>query len=181
MLKLNYKRKGADELNYIIRKPELSDAAMIIKHKEIVTEENPETLATPVEGHSISLEEQEEMIKSEGPEDLGLVVEVEGRIVGILNLFQLNRKKFEHVCQFGISIQEAYSDQGIGSDLIHRAIEHAENSDVLEKIILDVFSNNEGAIHFYESLGFIKEGHQVRQVKLDDGYTDLIHMAKFVD
>lgn len=173
--------RGDGNLEYVVREAKLSDAAMLIKHKEIVTQENPDTLATPIEGHSLSMEDQEKSINSVGAEDLGLVVEVDGKIIGLLNLFQLNRKKFEHVCQFGISIQEAYSGHGIGSDLIRRAIEHAEQSDILEKIILDVFSNNTDAIRFYEKLGFVKEGHQVRQVKLEDGYTDLVHMAKFTD
>lgn len=168
-------------MEYVIREAVLSDAKQLIKHKEIVTEENPDTLATPVEDHSLSVKEQEEMIENTGDEDMGLVVEVDGRIIAIINLFQLDRKKFEHVCQFGISVQEQYSDHGIGSELIKRAVEHAKKSTVLEKIVLDVFSNNESAVSFYKSLGFVEEGRQVRQVKLDDGYTDLIQMALFTD
>ncbi|WP_462421626.1 N-acetyltransferase family protein [Salinicoccus sp. Marseille-QA3877] len=167
-------------MEYIIRKPELKDAEQIIEHKEIVTEEYPDTLATPIEDRGIPLEKQEDNITSLSKEDLGLVVEVDGRIVGILNLRQNPRKKFEHVCQFGVSLQPQYAGHGIGTELIDRAVKHAEESKVLEKIVLDVFSNNEGAIRFYERLGFVQEGRQKDQVKLKDGYTDLIQMAKFV-
>lgn len=167
-------------MDYIIRKPELEDAQQIIEHKEIVTEKYPDTLATPIEDKGIPLEKQEDNIASLKKEDLGLVVEVEGRIVGILNLRQLDRKKFEHVCQFGVSLQPEFAGHGIGTELIERAIRHAEESPVLEKIILDVFSNNKGAIRFYERLGFVQEGRQKDQVKLKDGYTDLIQMARFV-
>lgn len=168
-------------MDYTIREPEQSDAAMLIEHKEIITEEYPDTLATPMEDKILTIAEQEELIENYPPEDLKLVVEVDDRIVGMLNLFQLNRKKFEHVCQFGISLQSKYAGHGIGSDLVDRALEHAEQSEILEKIILSVFSNNEGAIRFYERLGFVEEGRQKRQVKLKEGYTDLIQMGRFVD
>lgn len=167
-------------MDYIIRKPEIKDAEQIIEHKEIVTEEYPDTLATPIEDRGIPLEKQEDNITSLKKEDLGLVVEVDGHIVGILNLRQNPRKKFEHVCQFGVSLQPKYAGHGIGTELIDRAVRHAQESAVLEKIVLDVFSNNEGAIRFYERLGFVQEGRQKDQVKLKDGYTDLIQMAKFV-
>lgn len=167
-------------MEYNIRKPEIKDAEQIIEHKEFVTEAYPETLATPIEDRGIPLDQQEENITSLTKNDLGLVVEADGRIVGILNLRQNPRKKFEHVCQFGVSLQPKYAGHGIGSELIERAIKHAEESTVLEKIVLDVFANNEGAIRFYERLGFVQEGRQKDQVKLKDGYTDLIQMAKFV-
>lgn len=167
-------------MEYIIRKVITRDAEQLIRHKEIVTKENPDTLATPVEDHQLTVSEQEKLIEETGAEDLVLVAEADGRIVGLINLFQLDRKKFEHVCQFGISVQKAYSDHGIGGALVERVIEHAQNSKVLEKIILDVFSNNGPAIAFYENFGFQTEGRQVNQVKLEGGYTDLIQMALFV-
>ena len=80
----------------------------------------------------------------------------------------------------GMGIGAFAAGHGIGTELIDRAIRHAEESEILEKIVLDVFSNNEGAIRFYERLGFVQEGRQKNQVKLKDGYTDLIQMAKFV-
>ena len=167
-------------MEYIIRKPEIKDAEQIIEHKEIVTEAYPDTLATPIEDRGLPLDQQEDSITSLTKEDLGLVVEADGRIVGILNLRQNPRKKFEHVCQFGVSLQPQYAGHSIGTELIDRAIKHAEESTVLEKIVLNVFSNNEGAIRFYERLGFVQEGRQKNQVKLKEGYTDLIQMAKFV-
>ena len=129
-----------------IRKMEVKDAASIIEHKKKVTEENPDTLATAIENKTITIEEEEATVKSLGPNDLGIVAVDGDKVVGMLNMRQDHRKKFEHIGQFGISMQQAYTGSGTGTEMVKQAIQFARDNDMLEKIILTVFSNNPGAI-----------------------------------
>ncbi|CAD2070753.1 putative acetyltransferase YhhY [Jeotgalicoccus aerolatus] len=160
-----------------IRKMEVKDAASIIEHKKKVTEENPDTLATAIENKTITIEEEEATVKSLGPNDLGIVAVDGDKVVGMLNMRQDHRKKFEHIGQFGISMQQAYTGSGTGTEMVKQAIQFARDNDMLEKIILTVFSNNPGAIKLYKKLGFEEEATLKNQVKLAQGYTDLVYMS----
>lgn len=160
-----------------IRKMEVKDAASIIEHKKKVTEENPDTLATAIENKTITIEEEKATVKSLGPNDLGIVAVDGDKVVGMLNMRQDHRKKFEHIGQFGISMQQAYTGSGTGTEMVKQAIQFARDNDMLEKIILTVFSNNPGAIKLYKKLGFEEEATLKNQVKLAQGYTDLVYMS----
>ena len=165
---------------YEIRKMEVQDAASIIEHKKLVTAENPDTLATAIENKTITIEEEEATIKSLGSNDLGIVAVNGDTVIGMLNLRQDHRKKFEHIGQFGISLQRAYTGSGTGTKMVEQAIEFARNNEKIEKVILTVFANNPGAIKLYKRLGFEEEATLKNQVKLADGYTDLVYMANFL-
>ncbi|CAD2072087.1 GNAT family N-acetyltransferase [Phocicoccus pinnipedialis] len=167
-------------MDFEIRESVLSDAEQLIEHKLIVTKENPDTLATLIENHYISINEQEETIENVGPNDYKRVAVVDGKIVGIINMKQDLRKKFEHIAQFGISVQQEYAGMGIGSRLIENALEFAKSNEFIEKVMLTVFSNNTGAIRLYERFGFEKEATLTNQVKLEEGYTDLIYMTQWI-
>lgn len=165
---------------YEIRKMELRDAASIIEHKKIVTAENPDTLATAIENKNITIQEEETTIKSLGPNDLGIVAVDGDKVIGMLNLRQDQRKKFEHVGQFGISLQSGYTGSGMGTAMVEQAVEFARSNEKMEKVILTVFANNPGAIKLYKRLGFEEEATLKNQVKLVDGYTDLVYMSNFL-
>lgn len=164
-----------------IRKMEVRDAESIIAHKTIVTEENPDTLATAIENKKITVEEEIATIQSLGPNDFGIVALDGDTVIGMLNLRQDHRKKFEHIGQFGISVQRAYTGTGTGTKMVEQTVEFARNNEKLEKIILTVFSNNPGAIKLYERLGFEEEATLKNQVKLKNGYTDLVYMSNFLE
>lgn len=52
---------------------------------------------------------------------------------------------------------------------------------MLEKLCLQVFATNSRAIALYTSLGFVEEGRQVRDIKLETGdYIDVLMMGRFV-
>jgi ribosomal protein S18 acetylase RimI-like enzyme len=44
----------------------------------------------------------------------------------------------------------------------------------IEKVELDVFSDNVGALRLYDSFGFSEEGRKVRGRKLDDRYQNAL-------
>ncbi len=80
-----------------------------------------------------------------------------------------------------MSIQEPYTDQGIGSSLLQHLLEWAKKDERVEKVSLEVFSNNKRALHLYEKFGFIEEGRRKKNAKLRPGYyVDDIYMSQFV-
>ena len=168
-------------MNLEIRKPKIEDAESIIEHKIKVTKENPDTLATAIENQEPDLEDQINKIKNIGENDLKLVALDGDTVIGIINMFHDKRHKFRHIAQFGISVQHKYAGHGIGSKLIEEVVQFSKENEHIEKLILTVFGNNDGAIRLYERFGFEREATLKDQVKLNnDSYTDLIYMSKWV-
>ena len=50
----------------------------------------------------------------------------------------------------------------------------------IEKLNLEVFSTNTGAIELYRKLGFREEGRKIRQFKIFDEYADDVLMTLFL-
>jgi RimJ/RimL family protein N-acetyltransferase len=165
----------------IIRKAVQEDAESLLLHFKKVLTENPNFFATTLEEFTITVAEEVEFIHNLEKNGLLLVAEVAGKIIGMLN-FQLSpRKRFSHQGMFGMSIQEAYTNMGIGRSLINQLLDWAKNDPRVEKVSLEVFSNNERAIHVYRKLGFVEEGRRVKAAKLGPNeYVDDLVMSVFV-
>jgi RimJ/RimL family protein N-acetyltransferase len=169
------------ESNSRIRRADISDAEQIIAHTKKVLVESSEFLGTSVEEFHPTLEEEIAWIEHHQQHGLLLVAEREQTIIGLLNFRLSTSKKFSHQGMFGMSIQQAYTNQGIGHSLIQQLIEWAKQDSRVEKISLEVFSNNERAIHLYTKLGFVIEGRRVKNARIAPGvYVDDIMMSMFV-
>ncbi|MFD2443849.1 GNAT family N-acetyltransferase [Bacillus sp. CGMCC 1.16607] len=167
--------------NIIIRKAIESDAEQLIQHMRIVLKENSHFLGTSLEDYHPTLEEEMTWINTHNQNGLVLVAEVNITIIGFLYFRLSTSKKFSHKGIFGMTIQELYTNKGIGSALIKQMLEWAEKNKRVEKITLEVFSNNERAIHLYKKHGFIEEGRLVKNAKLGPNeYVDDILMSRFV-
>ncbi|MGG1575136.1 N-acetyltransferase family protein [Fictibacillus sp. NRS-1165] len=164
-----------------IRKATEADAEQILIHTKKVIKSYPDFLATSPEEFKTTLEEEKEWIASHEQHGLLLVAEVQEKVIGLLNFQLSTRKKFSHQGMFGMSIQEPYTEQGIGSSLLQHLLEWAKKDERVEKISLEVFSNNKRALHLYEKFGFKEEGRRKKNAKLRPGhYVDDIYMSQFV-
>ncbi|WP_054703528.1 GNAT family protein [Bacillus sp. JCM 19041] len=164
-----------------IRSAQIGDAEAIIKHTKHVLAENPLYYGTAVDEFMITVEEEEEWIKSHTDKGVILLAELGGQLVGMVHLRLSTSRRFAHQAILGISIKEAFAGKGIGSKLIKQLLEWAKENPQIEKVSLEVFSNNERGMHLYKKLGFKEEGRRVRNARLDDGtYVDDIIMAQFV-
>ncbi|MDR4887080.1 GNAT family N-acetyltransferase [Fredinandcohnia sp. QZ13] len=164
-----------------IRPVRKEDASQLIEHTKIVLTESTFMLTTPEE-FTLTVEEEEKWIEGHTkPGNLIIVADIEGKIIGNLNFQTSKRKRLSHLGYFGISIQEAYCNHGIGSKLLEYLLEWALKEPKLEKVCLEVFSHNKRAIHLYKKFGFKEEGRKVKYVKFSDRhYEDEIIMYKFV-
>ncbi|WKA55451.1 GNAT family N-acetyltransferase [Planococcus shixiaomingii] len=128
---------------------------------------------------SYDVNEVKEKIKTSlEKNNLFAVYERDGIVVGFLVFKRYTYNRLHHAGSMGMGIQEEYTNQGIGTQLIEYLIDWAKQQENLEKICLGVVSVNERAINVYKRLGFIEEGRQKNQIKYEDGtYSDDIVMA----
>ncbi len=117
--------------------------------------------------------------KISGENDLILIAEDNGKIIGVLTLIREPFLKNRHVAVLGIAIIDGYRHEGIGSAMMDESIRWAESAGI-EKITLEVFSTNINAIEMYKKFGFEIEGIRKRQFKIQGQYVDDVLMAKFL-
>lgn len=78
-----------------------------------------------------------------------------------------------HTGTLGMGLLPSYRGQNWGTKLIIEALRLAfENG--LERIELDVFASNIGAVHLYQKVGFREEGRKRGARKLDGQYDDIL-------
>ncbi len=164
-----------------IRHAKVSDAANLIAHMKHVFTENPSFYGTAVEEFTLSVKEKEEWIKNHHADGLILLAEIDEQLIGMMHFKPSSSRRFAHQGILGISVKESYAGLGIGTRLLTQLLDWAKKNPNLEKLTLEVFSNNERGIHLYKKLGFQEEGRLLRNAKLDDGtYVDDIIMCQFV-
>jgi len=108
-----------------------------------------------------------------------LVAIIDQRVVGMANIDTFpNRPRRKHAGAIGICVHEEWQGKGVGAALMHAILDLADNWLNLTRIELEVFSDNEAAIHLYERFGFEVEG-TLRQHAFRDGqFVDSTMMAR---
>lgn len=106
------------------------------------------------------------------------VAEDGGRIVGWIDIVPHARETLRHTGAIGMSLLSEYRGQGVGQQLLERALEHAWSKG-LTRIELEVFSDNEPARRLYRKFGFEEEGVKKYGRYMDGKYQDLVIMAQY--
>lgn len=133
----------------------------------------PNTYGLPTEREMAS----RRFVENLGPDDHVLVAETDGRVVGVAGL-HLGKGRGRHAGTIGISIHDDYQGRGIGRALMAALLDLADNHLNLERVELDVRSDNTRAIALYKSLGFIEEGVRRGAFFAQGAYRDLLLMAR---
>lgn len=97
-------------------------------------------------------------------------------IVGWCDVVPKGPRGFSHVGALGMGVRREWRRHGVGRGLLEGCLTLARGAG-LEKIELEVFTDNEGAIRLYESHGFAREGVKARARKLEGRYQDVLLMA----
>lgn len=159
-----------------IRSAEVSDASGLLESARRIMSNNDFAPSLPDEWRG-SLEEQVELIGDHRRRSgkLWLLAEHDAVIIGSLVFATGDLRRLAHRGVLGIGLDRDWRGQGLGSLLMERFLDWAENEPSVEKIGLAVFSTNTPAIGLYRKLGFIEEGRRIREVKLaPDRYVDEI-------
>jgi L-phenylalanine/L-methionine N-acetyltransferase len=114
-----------------------------------------------------------------GSNDLSLVAERSGRVVGSAGLFspglQVRRR---HVSTLGISVAREAQGQGVGTALMQSLCDYADRWAQILRIELTVFADNAHAVALYERFGFEHEGRHRGYALRDGVYVDVFSMAR---
>jgi len=175
---MEYKLKDGRVL--LVREANENDAKEILEHMELVVSESDFLLSEPDE-IDWDIEREKKIIKMyrESKNDLFLVAEFDGKVVGMLNFRGGKRRRVKHKGEFGISVRKKYWGLGIGSALLNTLILWAKKVGI-KKIQLEVVDGNERAINLYLKYGFEIEGRKKRAVFKDGIYIDLIIMGRWL-
>jgi RimJ/RimL family protein N-acetyltransferase len=101
---------------------------------------------------------------------------VDERIIGFCDILPHEGIGFTHVGRLGMGVRAEWRRRGIGRRMLNSCIPLARSFGI-EKVELEVFSDNVAAVRLYESIGFTHEGLRVRGRKLEGRYQDVQLMA----
>lgn len=120
--------------------------------------------------------------KTDSENEIELLAEVEGRIVGAAGIAALGKKeKIRHRADFGIGIDQAYWGLGIGRALIRACIELARQAGY-SQLELEAVADNAHALALYESEGFREYGRNPRGFRSRyTGWQELVYMRLELD
>ena len=100
------------------------------------------------------------------------------KVVGIASMMISSRLRQRHCAAVGIMVHEDYHGKGVGTTLMNKLIDLADNWLRLVRIDLDVLECNQHAIRFYERLGFVKEGVKQMETIRYGEYVNSVFMAR---
>ena len=166
-------------MEVIIREAIPSDAVQIIAYVKRLSEEPNSNIELSPGEFTHTVEEEESFLSefAQSETSIFLVAEVKGQIVGTLNCRGSSRKAIRHIVTLGMSVDQDWRRQGIGSQLMAQAIAWAKGTGIISRIELDVFERNEKAIHLYQKFGFEIEGKRRKAIFRDGAYHDGLIMA----
>lgn len=113
------------------------------------------------------------------PDGVWLVAEVLGAVVAIMGVERGKRPRERHVCEFGITVANAFRGIGVGRAML-AGLEAWAREFGVERVQLRVFDTNDRARALYEKMGYASEGVDRRAVKFPDEYIDAMRMAKLL-
>ena len=167
-----------------IRQAELNDAEALLRYVEEIFKDDKFLLTTRREiAEDLTVEKQRERIEKYLNKSgmIILIAEVDGVIAGASGVDNDSKKRRRHVGKVGMSVLKEYRGIGCGTALLQSIIKWAKEDKIIEKLGLEVFASNAGAIGLYKKLGFREQGRALRELKInEDEYVDMILMYKFV-
>ena len=166
----------------ILRSPIEDEAQALNEHKYKTSEETYFMARYPEE--VVSREDiTRKMISivNKDQKDFFISAYMDGKLIADSGTMKIrDNMKYRHRGYFGVSIQKAYCDLGLGSIILQEAIKQAKENG-FEQLELGVFEDNTKAIHVYEKAGFQKVGVLPRAFKLKDGsYRDEVQMVLYL-
>jgi RimJ/RimL family protein N-acetyltransferase len=99
-------------------------------------------------------------------------------VIGSVDVIRKTRPEESHIADIGMCILKEYRNTGIGTKLLIELFKKCKKQGKIEKIELEVFSNNIGGIKLYEKLGFEYEGCRKGSIIKNNKKLDVYMMAK---
>jgi RimJ/RimL family protein N-acetyltransferase len=163
---------------FSIRPAEPGDAEELTRLAEAVSAE-PEAWLISSNGEWRSVGDERRYLKAlrRYPHAAVFVAErSDGIVIGRLSVARDQHPASSHVADLGLMVAQGARGQGIGTALLHAAVDWAREAGI-RKLELHVFPWNEPAMRLYEKFGFEREGYRKRHYHRDGEDVDAVLMA----
>lgn len=144
-----------------------------------LTHKQTDFLLTYPDENTLTVEKEREYLAetAASTDEIEICAIVDGGIVGTAGINAVGRQeKRRHRAEFGISIDRAYWELGIGRALTLACIECARTAGYAQ-LELDVVAENTSALALYKSAGFVEYGRNPRGFRSrTSGWQELILM-----
>lgn len=162
-----------------IREATVDDAEALLEYLRVILIDPMSSIADLDEMMLDLHRQREHLRRTQGkPDALALIAEHDDEIIGFLTMEPGRRRKIGHTVELGMSVREDWRGKGVGRELLEKAEEWARSVETIEKICLNVFSDNIAALRLYQKAGFVIEGRLVDQIRIGAKYQDLFLMGK---
>lgn len=150
--------------NITVRNMRVEDAEAL---NAILTD--PRVMRTLVMMPSMPVSATADYIKDTSPGKHRFVAEVDGEVAGAGTLTRRMRPRLQHTGRLGMYVAHRFWGKGVGSALMAHLLEIADNWLGLLRVQLEVFAENETAVHLYQKFGFEIEALSKMAVFGDNG------------
>ncbi|AUI86041.1 GNAT family N-acetyltransferase [Vibrio azureus] len=160
-------------MEIIIRRTEPSDARAI---KEIYECENAYkgTLQLPLPSQDM----WDKRLSNMPDHVYSYVALLDNEIVGNLGFEVCTNPRRRHVGSLGMGVKDNVQGKGVGSALLAKVTDLADNWLNLTRLELTVYVDNERAISLYKKFGFQIEGESIAFAFRQGEYVNVYHMAR---
>ena len=159
-----------------IRETAAEDAGEVIEYLKRIGGES-DNLTFGKEGLPVTIEQEQAYLRQvhDAERSVHYGVWKDGELIGDGSLSGFPRR-MSHCAELGMSVAKAEWNKGIGSMILEKLIAYARGNGI-ELIILEVRSDNAGAIHLYEKYGFKHAGTTPAYFKIGNEYFDIEKMS----
>ncbi len=166
---VNSKEYEVRKLFYKVRSAKIEDAQALSELRLQIDGESENLDRVKGEAY-IDREGFKDIIKSdsESLNNIFLVAEVNGTLVGFARCEGNELKRSSHKVEFGVGVMKDYWGYGIGKNFLKESVSWADANNI-KKITLNVLETNEKAITLYDKYGFKIEGVLQKDKLLSDG------------
>lgn len=151
-----------------LRLADQRDAAAWIDHLRRITTDTPWMLQSEEDPLPTALEQRsllEEYESRDGSLAIAAIRPGDREIRGTLTLASGRSRRTEHTAELSMGVGGAWWGRGIGALLMGAGLTWANQSNILRRVSLSVFQDNEVARRLYEKVGFATEGVLRRYVR----------------
>ena len=162
-----------------VRSAQREDAEAMVKLFTLTHRQTDFLLAYPEE-NSYTVSQEAEFLSTllQSSRDVMLLAEVDGVLAGCASVCGIGGKyKIRHRAEFGISVDKAFGNMGIGCSLTQAAIACARDGQY-SYLELSVVADNSHAIQMYRKAGFQEYGRHPKGFRSkSSGYQTLVLMG----